>query len=349
MVAYRFSNSSLLSCLCTWRCIFAGIENDKPLDVIVWSIGSHIKELQNARLHEMDQYQVGRPPEKLHQVSLSHAVFQFEVWTFAKKYLITVEILNPWVCVGDKDYFNVVIFLQRPFICSVDDCSASYRRKDHLTRHILQHQGKLFKCPVENCNLEFVFPSNIKRHTEKFHNDADNESPASSVGGQKQHVCQEVGCGKVFKFASQLQKHADSHGKVVFFFMLLRFFLSCILCLKWINQVGMWIMLLLIRVLGICLLLIFWVLIFAVKPDSIEAFCAEPGCMKYFTNEQCLRAHVQTCHQKIDCEICGSKQLRKNMKRHLRTHDGGESSSTRIKCDFEGCHQTFSTVSCCNL
>ncbi|XP_021896069.1 transcription factor IIIA isoform X2 [Carica papaya] len=183
--------------------------------------------------------------------------------------------------------------VERPFICSVDDCSASYRRKDHLTRHILQHQGKLFKCPVENCNLEFVFPSNIKRHTEKFHNDADNESPASSVGGQKQHVCQEVGCGKVFKFASQLQKHADSH----------------------------------------------------VKPDSIEAFCAEPGCMKYFTNEQCLRAHVQTCHQKIDCEICGSKQLRKNMKRHLRTHDGGESSSTRIKCDFEGCHQTFSTKS----
>ncbi|KAE8656941.1 hypothetical protein F3Y22_tig00116997pilonHSYRG00660 [Hibiscus syriacus] len=93
---------------------------------------------------------VGRPPEKLHQVSLSHAVW----------------------------------YLKRPFVCSFDDCHVSYRRKDHLNR-------------------------NMKRHVKEFHAE---DSPSPDAGNQKQYVCQEVGCGKVFKFASKLRKHEDSHG-----------------------------------------------------------------------------------------------------------------------------------------
>ncbi|EOY17266.1 hypothetical protein SCA6_009669 [Theobroma cacao] len=180
--------------------------------------------------------------------------------------------------------------LERPFVCSVDDCHANYRRKDHLNRHLLRHKGKLFKCPIENCNREFAFQGNMKRHVKEFHDDEDSSSPG--LGSQKQHVCQEVGCGKVFKFASKLRKHEDAH----------------------------------------------------VKLDSVEAFCSEPSCMKYFTNEQCLRAHVQSCHQYISCEICGTKQLKKNIKRHLRSHEPGDVSE-RIKCDFEGCCHTFSTKS----
>ncbi|XVF26561.1 hypothetical protein REPUB_Repub14bG0028000 [Reevesia pubescens] len=178
---------------------------------------------------------------------------------------------------------------ERPFVCLVDDCRASYRRKDHLNRHLLQHQGKLFKCPIENCNREFAFQGNMKRHVKEFH-DEDSSSP--DAGSQKQHVCQELGCGKVFKFASKLRKHEDAH----------------------------------------------------VKLDSVEAFCSEPSCMKYFTNEQCLKAHVQSCHQYISCQICGTKQLKKNIKRHLRSHESGVASE-RIKCDFEGCLHTFSTKS----
>ncbi|XVF24778.1 hypothetical protein REPUB_Repub13aG0157000 [Reevesia pubescens] len=179
--------------------------------------------------------------------------------------------------------------LERPFVCLVDDCHASYGRKDHLNRHLLQHQGKLFKCPIENCNLEFAFQGNMKRHVKEFH-DEDSSSP--DTGSQKQHVCQEVGCGKVFKFASKLKKHEDAH----------------------------------------------------VKLDSVEAFCSEPSCMKYFTNEQCLKAHVQSCHQYINCQICGTNQLKKNIKRHLRSHESGVASE-RIKCHFEGCLHTFSTQS----
>ncbi|KAB2031216.1 hypothetical protein ERO13_D05G275700v2 [Gossypium hirsutum] len=180
--------------------------------------------------------------------------------------------------------------LERPFVCLVEDCHASYRRKDHLTRHLLQHQGKLFKCLIENCNREFAFQGNMKRHLKEFH---DEESSDLDAGSQKQYVCQEVGCGKVFEFKSKLKKHEDSH----------------------------------------------------VKLDSVEAFCSEPGCMKYFTNEQCLKAHVLSSHAYINCQICGAKQLKKNIKRHLRSHEPGGVESERIKCNFEGCLHTFSNKS----
>lgn len=65
--------------------------------------------------------------------------------------------------------------------------------------------------------------------------------------------------------------------------------------------------------------------------------------MKHFTNEKCLKEHIESCHQHIDCEICGTKQLKKNIKRHLRTHEEGPISE-RIKCEFQDCLHTFSSV-----
>ncbi|KAJ9679524.1 hypothetical protein PVL29_021444 [Vitis rotundifolia] len=166
---------------------------------------------------------------------------------------------------------------ERPFTCPVDDCHSSYRRKVHLTRHLLKHQGKLFTCPVQNCNSRFAFQSSIKRHVKEFH----DESPPNNVGS-KQYVCSEIGCGKVFKFASKLQTHEDSHVKL-----------------------------------------------------DLEVVCSEPGCFKHFTNEQCLKT-------------CGTKQLRKNIKRHLRTHKSG-CSSEGIRCHFKGCLHTFSTKTRCHV
>lgn len=81
-----------------------------------------------------------------------------------------------------------------------------------------------------------------------------------------------------------------------------------------------------------------------VKLETVEAFCSEPGCFKYFTNEQCLKEHTQSSHQHIVCEICGTKQRKKNMKRHLRMHET-QPSSKRISCDFEDCDHTFATRS----
>ncbi|KAJ6975557.1 hypothetical protein NC653_031409 [Populus alba x Populus x berolinensis] len=178
--------------------------------------------------------------------------------------------------------------LERPFKCLFDDCHASYRRKDHLTRHLLQHEGKLFRCQIENCNREFVYPSNLKRHVRELH---DESSPSSSFGGEKQYACQEPGCGKAFRYPSKLRKHEDSH----------------------------------------------------VSLDHVEAMCLEPGCMKHFSNKECLKAHIHSSHQYINCDICGTKQLKKNIKRHLRTHEPASDSTERIKCHFKGCQHTFST------
>ncbi|KAL6186507.1 hypothetical protein ACLB2K_042627 [Fragaria x ananassa] len=129
----------------------------------------------------------------------------------------------------------------------------------------------------------------IKRHVVELHSE---DCPSTSIEGQKQHVCQEPGCGKVFQFASKLRKHKDSH----------------------------------------------------VKLDSVEAFCSEPDCMKYFSNKQCLQDHIQSCHTHITCEICGKKEWKKNIRSHLRTHEEG-ASSLEIKCEYEGSLHTFTKKS----
>uniref|UniRef100_A0A1J3DEJ6 Transcription factor IIIA n=1 Tax=Noccaea caerulescens TaxID=107243 RepID=A0A1J3DEJ6_NOCCA len=159
---------------------------------------------------------------------------------------------------------------------------------------------------MENCKSEFSVQGNVSRHVKNYHSDGsggkddtgkddtvDCDSQTSECSaGHKQHVCNEIGCGKAFKYASRLQKHQDSH----------------------------------------------------VKLDSVEAFCSEPGCMKYFTNDECLKEHIRSSHQHINCDVCGSKHLKKNIKRHLKTHEE-DSSPGEFKCEVEGCSSTFSKAS----
>ncbi|XP_051141543.1 transcription factor IIIA-like [Andrographis paniculata] len=182
--------------------------------------------------------------------------------------------------------------LERSFMCPVNDCQSSYRRKDHLTRHMLKHEGKLFECPVSDCKSRFAYHGNMTRHVKEFHDDDEDDSSRTKIDHPKECACAEPGCGKVFKYPSQLRKHEDSH----------------------------------------------------VKLDSVEAFCVEPGCLKYFSNDKCLREHIRSFHRYIICETCGKKQLKKNIKRHIRTHEGGV-SPLKVECNYEGCSLTFSTAS----
>ncbi|KAJ4820854.1 Transcription factor IIIA [Rhynchospora pubera] len=176
---------------------------------------------------------------------------------------------------------------EKPFSCPIEDCKSSYGRKDHLNRHLLSHQGKAFCCPVESCSSKFVIKGNLNRHVKEFH-----ECPDRRQQKQKEFVCQEVGCGKTFRFASKLATHEESH----------------------------------------------------VKLDCCEVICMEVGCMKHFSNADCLKEHMISCHSCITCVICGKKQLKKNMKRHQRTHEEG-TASPEIKCSFDECKATFSNKS----
>jgi len=85
-------------------------------------------------------------------------------------------------------------------------------------------------------------------------------------------------------------------------------------------------------------------LCYTVKLESVDVVCLEPGCMMHFTNVQCLKAHVNSSHQYMTCDICGSKQLKKNIKRHLRSHEPDSSSLETFQCEFKGCSCTFSNV-----
>ncbi|KAJ0428091.1 putative transcription factor C2H2 family [Helianthus annuus] len=71
-----------------------------------------------------------------------------------------------------------------------------------------------------------------------------------------------------------------------------------------------------------------YLLTITVRLQTIEAFCGEPGCKKYFTNKQCLKTHIQSCHQHIICEICGVKASHLQEKLYV--------------CSISGCGMSFS-------
>ncbi|PKA53345.1 putative zinc finger protein [Apostasia shenzhenica] len=204
--------------------------------------------------------------------------------------------------------------VERLFTCPLEDCHSSYRRKDHLNRHLLKHQGRIFNCPTENCNQKFSYKGNVIKHVKNFHDDN------ASCEGEKKHVCQVPGCGNAFKHASQLWNHKDSHGERLHVCQEP----GCGKAFKYPSR---------LRKHEDS----------HVKLECLEIICGEPGCLKFFTNAEFLKAHVRSCHKYFKCEVCGSQQLRKNFKRHQIAHKGF--LTERLKCRFDGCDHTFSNKS----
>ncbi|KAK3027380.1 hypothetical protein RJ639_040178 [Escallonia herrerae] len=202
-----------------------------------------------------------------------------------------------------------------------EECGASFRKPAHLKQHMQSHSPERpFNCPIDDCHSCYRRKDHLNRHLLQ-HQGKLFECPS---------------CNRRFAFQGNMKRHVkefhedgSASGDVEADEQHVCLEVGCGKKFKYASK---------LRKHEDS----------HVKLNATEAFCSEPGCMKYFTNDQCLRAHLQSCHRHITCEICWTKQLKKNMKRHLRMHEAAgasQESSERIRCSFEGCLHTFSTRS----
>ncbi|KAG8372207.1 hypothetical protein BUALT_Bualt12G0042500 [Buddleja alternifolia] len=199
-----------------------------------------------------------------------------------------------------------------------EECGVSFRKPAHLKQHMQSHSlERPFTCPVDDCHSSYRRKDHLSRHMLQ-HQGKLFECPVEDCkhrfafqGNMTRHVKElheESGPANV-EHPKEYVCPERGCGKVFKYLSKLR---------KHEDS--------------------------HVKLDTVEVFCSEPGCMKYFTNEQCLKEHINSCHQYIVCDKCGSEQLKKNFKRHLSMHEA-EVLLERINCTFEGCLHTFATKS----
>ncbi|KAJ4846249.1 hypothetical protein Tsubulata_046790 [Turnera subulata] len=197
------------------------------------------------------------------------------------------------------------------------ECGASFKKPAYLKQHMLSHSlERPYTCEVDDCHASYRRKDHLTRHL--------------LLHEGKLFKCTIENCNRRFAFQSNMTRHVSEHhnGKPS---NIVEGKTKCVCSEPGCGKVFEYPSKLRKHEDS------------HVKLDSVEAICLEPGCMKHFSNDECLKAHIRTCHQHITCEICGTKQLKKNIKRHLRTHEDEDCSAERIKCHFEGCLHTFST------
>ncbi|KAL5993350.1 hypothetical protein ACLOJK_014274 [Asimina triloba] len=197
------------------------------------------------------------------------------------------------------------------------ECGASFRKPAYLKQHMLSHSPeRSFACPVEDCHSSYRRKDHLTRHSLQHEG--------------KLFLCPIENCKKKFAFHGNMTRHVKKHhnenpsggvGKKLHTCQEP----GCGKSFKYASK---------LRKHEES----------HVKLDSIEAVCCEPDCLKFFSNAECLKAHILSCHSYVNCEFCGARQLKKNIKRHLRAHDD-ELFAERIKCRYKGCCLTFSNKS----
>ncbi|WOL03445.1 transcription factor IIIA [Canna indica] len=196
------------------------------------------------------------------------------------------------------------------------ECGASFRKPAHLKQHMQSHATERpFTCPVDDCHASYKRKDHLTRHL------------LTHEG--KLFDCPVNNCNRKFSIKANMKKHVtkihedevpcEGHKQYVCNEP------GCGKTFKYPSK--------LMKHEGS-----------HVKLDYVEVVCYEPGCMKTFTNTECLKAHIRTSHQHVDCEACGTKQLKKNFKRHERMHVASEATG-RIQCNFKGCECSFSNTS----
>ncbi|XP_073305504.1 transcription factor IIIA [Primulina huaijiensis] len=200
-----------------------------------------------------------------------------------------------------------------------DECGASFLKPAHLKQHMLSHSlERSFTCPIDECHASYRRKDHLTRHLLQHQG--------------KLFECPVEGCKSRFTVQGNMKRHVkEFHEDSDFYSADIKNpkeyacpELGCGKVFKYLSK---------LRKHENS----------HVKLDSVEALCSEPGCMKYFSNEHCLKEHLRSCHQYIICDKCGTNQLKKNIKRHLRMHEGV--CTEQLKCSFSSCTSSFSTRS----
>ncbi|KAJ0058320.1 hypothetical protein NL108_013195, partial [Boleophthalmus pectinirostris] len=90
----------------------------------------------------------------------------------------------------------------RLYQCAAADCGRRFKRKTHLSRHMLQHKGvKQFKCKFANCPKSFFNTGKLKRHIRFTHGDKN-----------KYFKCTQPKCPLTFKKRRLFKQHLKTHN-----------------------------------------------------------------------------------------------------------------------------------------
>jgi len=92
---------------------------------------------------------------------------------------------------------------EKPHVCSVDGCNASFARIENLKIHVRSHTGeKPYPCLFEGCGKSFANSSDRFKH-KRTHSE------------KKPYKCPILGCGKSYTDPSSLRKHKKRPHKVI--------------------------------------------------------------------------------------------------------------------------------------
>ena len=115
---------------------------------------------------------------------------------------------------------------ERPFICSIEDCGKTFKRKAGLSAHRICHSSGQFQCTREGCEQIFKAVEYLKRHIDDKHSSMSFVCRGCGKGfdtfGKRRYhqrvvhqmvdqpiVCQKDNCGQEFKSRYLYKLHLE--------------------------------------------------------------------------------------------------------------------------------------------
>jgi C2H2 type zinc finger protein len=199
---------------------------------------------------------------------------------------------------------------RKRFVCSVDSCTAAFKRRTQLRIHMVVHtKEKNYSCKYENCGRAFTQLGSLRTH-ERRHS------------GIKPHICRVSGCTSTFFTSTELREHLKTHANER------SYICKTEGCTARFNTSGT--------------LLIHSRIHSGERPFS----CTLPGCTSRFVSSGHLqvhkRMHAGLCPFKCSLDGCSAAFYTSSA---LKTHMGVHTSERKYKCTKEGCDSAHKYLS----